>query len=214
RPVVITFDDGFRDFLTGAFPILQRFAAPATLFVVTDAVGGTARWLEPLGEGGRKMLSWDELAALVQGGIEVGAHTRTHPQLDVLPKDAAFSEIAGSKQALEARLGIPVETFAYPHGYASSATVRLARNAGFKAACRVADRMASTAEDRFALSRFIVTEEMDGEDILRLLASPARGQTPAARFAATGWRAARRLQHWARPFAARLAVQGSTGRSE
>src|SRR5690606_25141007 len=77
--VAITFDDGLADFGRHALPLLERFGFASTLFVTTGYVGATARWLAELGEGERPMLTWDEIAALPQRNVEVGAHTHTHP---------------------------------------------------------------------------------------------------------------------------------------
>ena len=105
RPVVITFDDGLADFYTGALPTLQRYELPATLYITTDYVGQTSRWLDNAGEGERPMLSWHQIQELELSGVECGAHTRRHPELDTLSLDRARDEIAGSKRALENQLG-------------------------------------------------------------------------------------------------------------
>jgi len=197
RPVVITFDDGLRDFLTGAMPILQRHSFFATLFVVTGYVGSTSRWLHPLGEGMRRMLSWKELREVSACGIECGAHTNSHRQLDILPPADAFEEILSSKSILEDRLGRPVEAFAYPHGYASRATRELVREAGFTSACRVRHALSSTGEDLFALSRIVMTNDMDENDLAQLLGGVGLPVAPAReRLAATGWRFVRRFRNW------------------
>ena len=78
------------------------------------------------------MLTWQELRDVSESGIECGAHTHTHPQLDILPAPTAFQEIQTSKR-MRSRIssGRPVKTFAYPHGYASRTTRHLVRQAGF-----------------------------------------------------------------------------------
>src|SRR5262249_50418658 len=130
RTVVITFDDGLRDFLIQAVPILQRYGFLATLYVVTRYVGKRTSWSPSLGEPDRRMLSWSHLRTVSEPGIECGAHTHSHPQLDVIPPATAFAEIRRSKVSLEDHLGRGVESFAYPHGYASRTTRQLVRQAG------------------------------------------------------------------------------------
>lgn len=194
--VLITFDDGLRDFASGALPILRRFDFPATLFVVSGHVGGTSRWLSSLGEGERPMLSWTELRELGEQGVECGAHTSSHPQLDLLSPAAAAEEIARSKSALEDKLGRSVDAFAYPHGYATAAIRRAVKDIGFTSAFRVRNALSSPQEDRFALSRITMGEEMDDDDMARLLSGRSLPIAPPPdRLAALGWRLVRRLNH-------------------
>ncbi len=198
RTVAVTFDDGLRDFLTGALPILERYGFAATLYVVTQLVGATSRWLTDLGEGNRPMLTWDEVRLIADHGlIECGAHTLTHPELDILSPRAAGKEIRASKAELEEHLGRQVGSFAYPHGYSSPTTRRLAREAGFTSACRVRHAISSPDEDRLALSRIIMTSDIDTEQMGPLLT----GETglpvapPVNGIAMFGWRVARYLRH-------------------
>lgn len=194
RTVAITFDDGLRDFLTGAMPILQRYNFPATLYVVSGCVGQTSHWLGPVGEGGRPMLSWHELRDISSAGIEVGAHTVSHPQLDILGLAKAEAEIKGSKSALEDQLGQSVRSFAYPHGYYSRSTRRLVRDAGFTSACRVRHALASMTEDLYALSRIIMTSSIGVDDLHELLSGSALPVAPPTdRLVSAGWRMARRV---------------------
>jgi peptidoglycan/xylan/chitin deacetylase (PgdA/CDA1 family) len=200
RPVVITFDDGLSDFATGALPILARHGFPATLFVVTGYVGASAAWLQPIGEGQRPMLGWSEIDDLVAAGVEIGAHSHTHPQLDILAPATAAEEIRASKAILEDRLGRAVTSFAYPHGYASRKTRELVREAGFASACRVRHALSSDAEDAFALSRLIVTDDLDDEAFMALLNGDGLPVAPPAdRIASLGWRFVRRFQGAGRP---------------
>jgi peptidoglycan/xylan/chitin deacetylase (PgdA/CDA1 family) len=207
RTIAITFDDGLRDFVTGAVPILQRHDFPATLYVVTGYVGKSSGWSRSLGERDRPMLSWRELSAVAECGVECGAHTHSHPQLDIISPVAAFAEIRRSKASLEDHLGRKIESFAYPHGYASRTTRQLVRRAGFTSACRVRHALSSTAEDPFALSRIIITSDVRAGDLGTLFTEGALPIAPPNdRPLAVGWRWARKisygLRHWAeRPLA-------------
>ncbi len=192
--VVISFDDGLRDFRTGALPVLDRFGFAATLFVVTGHVGGTATWLQSVGEGDRAMLNWSELADIAIHGIELGAHTRTHPQLDLIAPSRARDEIVGSKHDLEDALGGEITSFAYPHGYATPAIRRIVSKAGFACACRVRNALSGAGEDRFALSRIVITEDVDALRLASLLAGGTLPVAPPAdRLVSVGWRLARRI---------------------
>lgn len=195
KSVIITFDDGLADFQEHAMPILARFDFPATLFVTSGYVGGTARWLANLGEGSRPMLSWKEIAALADAGIEIGAHSITHPQLDLIGRDQAVREINGSRDAIEAAIGRSVSSFAYPHGYSNPVTRRLVSEAGFKAACGVRHALSSSREDPHRLSRIIIEQSTTLETFLAFLSGKGLPVAPAiCRPAVFGWRQVRRLK--------------------
>jgi len=193
KPVVVTFDDGFADFADHAVPVLMRYAFKATLYICTGHVGGTSRWLADQGEGNRRMLSWEQVEALPDAGVECGAHTVTHPQLDTLRLDAARQEIQRSRCTLEDRLGRRVESFAYPHGYHGPRVRALVPAAGYTSACAVKHAMSSSGDDRFALARIIVHADTDVARLSRLLAGEGLRQTRSReRLATVGWRVARR----------------------
>jgi peptidoglycan/xylan/chitin deacetylase (PgdA/CDA1 family) len=157
RPVVISFDDGFADFYSRAFPVLDQYGFSATLYVVSGYVDGSAQWLQAQGDAERPMLTWGQIAALDAAGVEIGGHTQTHTQLDTLPPGLAQEQIRGSKLVLEQQLGKRITSFAYPHGYYSSVVRHMVRQAGFLSACGVKHAMSSMKDDRFALARIIVS---------------------------------------------------------
>lgn len=192
RTCVITFDDGLRDFADAAMPILVARHFAATLYVVSGLVGATARWLADLGEGRRPMLDWTALRDLQGAGVEIGAHSVSHPELDTLSWAKATRELRNSKKVLEDGLGRAVTTFAYPHGYASRATRRIAEEAGYLAACRVRHALSDETENLFALSRIVVTSEVTPETLVDFIEGQQLPVAPPAdRLIATGWRAAR-----------------------
>lgn len=213
-PVVITFDDGFSDFYTTALPILEDYDCGATLYITTGYVGGTSSWLGKLGAGDRPMLSWEQVSALPDRGIECGAHTRSHPMLDIVSLAQAKSEIAGSKQALEQVLEVPVESFAYPHGYRSLRVRQLVAALGFTSACSVKHAMSSTEDDPFDLARIVITANTDLPQFAALLAGD--GVLPAARrddWKVLAWRQARRASQLLRSGRNRLpAAQSDSAR--
>ena len=196
---VITFDDGLKDFMKGAMPILTDRGFSASLYVVSGLIGASACWLANLGEGERPMLDWPALRDLHGAGIEIGAHSVRHRELDTLSRSRATQEIRDCKHTLEDGLGEAVTTFAYPHGYASRVTRRTVEEAGFLAACRVRHALSNETEDLFALSRIIVTS---AETPQRLISLIEGGELPVAppsdRLIAIGWRAARRVRAFKR----------------
>ena len=131
----LTFDDGLVDNLEALAPLLQEEGAPATVFVVSGWLGRPHRsvpW--------KRIMTEAELVELRATGVEIGAHSVSHPDLSALSYDDALEELAGSKRRLEAVLGEPVEVAAYPYGRANAETVRACRDAGFAAACSATGR--------------------------------------------------------------------------
>lgn len=179
RPIVISFDDGYADFLEAAWPVLKQFEFAATLYVVTKYVGQSSSWLHGQGAGDRPMLTWVQLAELSAAGIECGAHSHTHVQLDTVPSELAREEIVRSKSELEQHLNRPVETFAYPYGYYSPRERELVQAAGFTSACAVKHALSTTADDRFALARIIVTADTDVAHLSQLLTGQHLRLAPA-----------------------------------
>mgnify|MGYP000524829517 CR=1 FL=1 len=157
RPVVVTFDDGLADFLSGAVPVLTKYRFPVTLYVTTSYVGSTSLWLKAEGEQNRQMMTWSELRELE--GVEIGGHSHTHPQLDVWPLEKARSEIFLCKEILEEHLARPVQTFAFPHGYYNQKLLNIVRQAGFTSSCIVGHAMAMDSCSPFALPRIIITSD-------------------------------------------------------
>jgi peptidoglycan/xylan/chitin deacetylase (PgdA/CDA1 family) len=114
--VALTFDDGFRNFNSHALPILREFGFPATVFVVSERCGGRNDWAQPAGIPSLELMSWRELEAAAAAGVELGAHTATHPHMKALDGESLDRELSSAKASIEARIGLPVTTFAYPYG--------------------------------------------------------------------------------------------------
>jgi peptidoglycan/xylan/chitin deacetylase (PgdA/CDA1 family) len=130
--VAITFDDGFRDNLLNAAPVLRQLGLPATVFVVTGRLGATLDG-EPDPLNGA-LMTWDEVRRLHSQGIEIGGHTVHHARLARLGEAGQRTEIAGCFDALVRELGGPPKPFAYPYGSAAdydATSMRLAHEAGF-----------------------------------------------------------------------------------
>ena len=137
RSIVITIDDGYADNWHVAYPILQRYRFPATIFVVSAQIGGTYYSQVDSELNGRPMLSWSQMQEMTREGIAIGAHTRTHPNLTEIPPEQAQAEIAGSKFDLEQELKIPIQVFSYPFGEYDQQVQTQAEAAGFLGSCSV-----------------------------------------------------------------------------
>ena len=153
RTVAITFDDGYENNLRLAQPILARHEFTATIYVITGHVGGEHDWEQPPpGLGRRTILDWKQVGELADADWEIGAHTRTHPNLQELDPEAITQEIIGSREDIQQQLSRPVETFAYPGGYSSTAASTVVARE-FSAGCTTVLRRATLSAPRHSLPR-------------------------------------------------------------
>jgi len=145
RPVIITFDDGYLDTYTEAFPVLRRHRIPATLFIATDWVGRTG------------YLNWDHLREMAQEGWTIGSHTRSHAYLPDLSRLKWEGEIRGSKEILEEKLQRAVTLFSYPVGGFTEESMAYVQKAGYRAACTT-NRGSFLSFHPYRLTRIKMTE--------------------------------------------------------
>ncbi|WP_274652541.1 polysaccharide deacetylase family protein [Paenibacillus humicola] len=143
--VLLTFDDGYRNVYSVAYPIMRQYGFTAAMFLITSWAGGPS------------FVTWDQAAALQNAGWDIMAHSETHPHLPLLPENVQNREILGSKQAIESHLGKPAIAFAYPYGNRSGITYRLVRESGFDYAFTFDDGLTDSRQDPFLLKRRIVS---------------------------------------------------------
>jgi peptidoglycan/xylan/chitin deacetylase (PgdA/CDA1 family) len=122
RAVALTFDDGYMDAYTAALPILQQHGFVATFFVVSGFVGQPG------------YMGWQEIRALRDAGMEIGAHSISHPDLTTLGLDELRHQVAQSGATIAAELGSPVVSFCYPGGRFNDTVAAVARESGFTSA--------------------------------------------------------------------------------
>lgn len=121
RRVVVTFDDGYRDFHDNVLPVLVRMRIPALLYLATGLVADGRRDRDP------DALTWGELREAVASGlVTVGSHTHSHANLSKASESEAREEMERSKGLIEDRLGVPCRHFAYPWSVAAPAARRVA----------------------------------------------------------------------------------------
>ncbi len=150
RAFVLTFDDGFQSVYAEAFPALREHGLTATVFLTVGA-GDGAGDRRPAFEG-RTMLSWPEIREMQAAGIEFGAHTLTHADLTRLSAPEIEAEMSGSKARIEAALGAPVASFAYPFGRYDRRSRELAER-HFSCACTDTLGLVTARSDPYALAR-------------------------------------------------------------
>jgi peptidoglycan/xylan/chitin deacetylase (PgdA/CDA1 family) len=131
KSFVLTFDDGYTDFLENAAPILARYQFTATVFLVSGRLGGKTDWE---GESGHDLLTLEQVKELQGRGIQFGSHSCTHPRLTRLSADEMNRELACSKEDLESSLGQEVQALAYPFGESNPVVQSVAERVGYKAA--------------------------------------------------------------------------------
>ena len=154
KAVVLTFDDGFADFHERALPLLRRYGFTATLFVTTGWIADAGR--HAAGRRPGRMLTWSQIIEAATAGIEIGAHSHRHPQLDQLGRSLLRAELTVTKGLLEDALGTPVLGLAYPYGYSNAQVRREVAEVGYTYACAVGNVLGGTRYDLFALPRLTV----------------------------------------------------------
>lgn len=158
--LAVTFDDGYRDNYESAAPILRSLGLPATFFVVSDFIeSDIVPWWDRERDPPPKWMSWSQVRRLHEDGFAIGAHTRTHVDLGDVTGPQAETEISGSRQMIEARLGAPVELFAYPYGRAENLTEsnrELVRASGFRCCASCFGGTNPRGTDSFRLRRIAI----------------------------------------------------------
>ena len=128
----LSFDDGMEDNHSVLLPILRDYGITATVYVTTGMIGKPNPWLAD--HLGARMMTEEEIVAVADAGVEIGAHSVTHPDMSELDREACAAEMAASRDHLQQLLGRPVTTFAYPFTRYGPEAVAAARDTGFAAA--------------------------------------------------------------------------------
>ncbi len=168
RSVVVTFDDGFADNFRNALPILAREGIPATVFLTAGYIG-TAELPVLRDRRGVAPLTWQEATALAAAGIELGAHTLTHPSLTELGDEELRREVEGSRDRIEERTGHRPSSFCYPRGDFDERVKRAVRQAGFELACTTLPGCVTPDTHPFSLRRTFIAFDDTLRDFRRKL---------------------------------------------
>lgn len=162
RRVVLTFDDGYRDNYTVAFPLLRKYGFAATFFVVTSTVGTPDHLTVP------------QIREMARAGMAIESHGVHHVDFSRLPAAVARGELARSRATIGGWAGRPVRFFAYPAGRYSPALERLLRDLGYRGAVTEVPGFVGPASDPFALERIRVAHD----DTLRSFAGKVHLPAP------------------------------------
>src|SRR5262252_4729080 len=176
RPVILTFDDGYRDMFTTAFPILRAHQFKGVSYVVSGFVNSP------------NYITTEMLQEMDALGVQIGAHTVSHADLTRVSAADLHREVFGSKASLEALVGHPVVDFCYPSGKFSDGVASTVLAAGFQTATTTQQGVAHSAGDRLTWTRVRVS---GGESLEQLIADlgqpePTVVETPADKPAPRG----------------------------
>ena len=156
RPILLTFDDCYEDLLQIARDVLRPRNIQAIAFAVTAMESGTNEWDQAYGAARLRLLSGTQLCALAALGVEIGSHSRTHPEMPLLDAPQQAEETAGSASDLMA-YGLPrPRFFAYPYGAADEASIRAVRNAGYIAGFGCETGCITAGSDPLYLPRVVI----------------------------------------------------------
>ncbi|SPL72450.1 polysaccharide deacetylase family protein [Acinetobacter stercoris] len=168
KTVAITFDDGYLDNLSNAYPVLEKYRAKATVYVVVDRHDRDwSTYKKAHHNSGELMhepkLNDEQVQLLSNSGlVEIGSHTLTHANLDKLNDAECFTEMSESKKRLEQLIGRPVTSFAYPFGIYSVRDVAVAKQVGYTNAVTTKEGIDDLTPDFMQLQRI----KISGKDSL------------------------------------------------
>jgi peptidoglycan/xylan/chitin deacetylase (PgdA/CDA1 family) len=166
--VLLTFDDGYSDFLSDAIPVLRRHDFSATVFLVAERIGQTALWDAEYGDPA-PLMSWEEIKSLQASGIEFGAHSCIHRKMTEMDPTELAEDTKRTRAILEESLGVPVPTLAYPYGDQNASVRRVVGAAGTTAAVTTEPGISKLGDDLLRLPRVEIDGDCTPERLISLL---------------------------------------------
>jgi len=146
KPIILTFDDGYADNYTNAFPILRKYGFTATFFVLT-------RFVDEEHPG---YLTWLQIREMSRAGMEFGSHSKDHPDLRRRNRDFLIWQILGSKQSIEDHTRRPLFAFSYPSGHYDVRVEKVLAEAGYLVAVTTEQGTEHTSDRLLRLKRIRV----------------------------------------------------------
>lgn len=160
KEVILTFDDGYKDFLENALPVIKQSGFKAVVFVVADLAGTYNQWDWQKLNIKKPLMDWQDIEYILKQGVEIGSHTLTHPFLTKIdPKDAQ-REVEFSKKKLEDRLSVEIKSFCYPYGDYNQQIRDMVEKAGYRYAFTTKHGSFNRQDDPFQIKRLTVFGNM------------------------------------------------------
>jgi peptidoglycan/xylan/chitin deacetylase (PgdA/CDA1 family) len=154
NPILITFDDGYTDNFTTAWPILKEYGFTATFFIITDYVSPSR-------------IEWEQLSELVEQGNSIGSHTIHHYDLSKLSAVLQKKEIADSKSILDEKLDVTVKAFCYPSGKYNQTTLKLLSESGYSLGFSTKSGRVHAGDDPLLLKRVRIWGGMTSTEFIK-----------------------------------------------
>lgn len=153
RPLILTFDDGYRDNLLNASPLLLRAGYKAQLFLLADSTFKSNSWDHGPHESGDAIVSGSERQDWLMSAFEIGSHGIKHVHLPEIPIEDAHREITESKKRLEAEFRTPINVYAFTYGETNQDLAQIAQTAGYSYAVNTDSGGLNMEENPFAIFR-------------------------------------------------------------
>jgi len=161
KPIILTFDDGYRDNYENAFPLLVEHQMRATFFVVTDFID----------EARPEYLAWDMAREMLAAGMSIESHSRNHATLRKRDNDYLIWQILGSLETLEYELGVRPRFISYPAGEYDQATIDIAHSANYWAGITTEQGVVQRSDELFELQRVRIRGTTTPDDLAALLSA-------------------------------------------
>lgn len=157
KPVVLTFDDGYRDIYENAYPILKKYNFTGMFYIITNVVGSPA------------YMTWDMIKEMKNNGMNFGSHTVTHPDLSKATNQQIDFQLSTSTEKLKSELGTDITDFCYPSGKYNDYTIAKLKELGYKTAMTTHTGIAKKDSNLFELPRIRVENDtIIGQKISKL----------------------------------------------
>jgi len=141
KPIILTFDDGYKDNFEYAYPILKKYSFQGTFFIVTGLVGT------------KGYLTWDDIGEMAKGGMFIEAHGSTHVDLTLLSNDGIAQQVTEAMQAFQTHIHAIPRVYCYPAGKFNQTVINILREKGYRAAVSTRYGCVHYQDDLFQLRR-------------------------------------------------------------